>query len=64
MYLPKYETTQLSWSLNDKIFNFSKNNFKSEMSFKMLFSYISIEKVVLLYIAFLMGSIIIFFHSK
>jgi hypothetical protein len=64
MYLPKYETTQLSWSLNDKIFNFSRNKFKAEVSYKLLFSYISIEKVVLLYIAFLMGSIIIFFHSK
>ena len=64
MYLPKYETTQLSWALNDKVYSFSQNFFKSEISFRLLFSYISLDKVVLIFVAFLMNSIIVFFHSK
>jgi hypothetical protein len=64
MYLPKYETTQLSWTLNDKIYTFSRNRLENEISFKLLFSYISIDKVVLLYVAFLLNSIVIFFHTK
>ena len=61
MYLPKYETTQLSWSLNDKIYPFY---FKSETSFRFLFSYILLDIEVLLFVAFLMNSIIVFFHSN
>jgi hypothetical protein len=64
MYLPKYETTHLSWALNDKVYTFSRNYFKSEISFRLLFSYISLDKVVLLFIAFMMNSIIVFFHSN
>jgi hypothetical protein len=64
IYLPKYETTQLSFALNDKLYNFSRTPFQSEISIKLLFCYLTIEKIVLLFVAFLMNSIIVFFHSK
>jgi hypothetical protein len=64
MYLPKYQTTQLSFALNDKVYTFSKAAFRSEMSFRLLFSHISIENVVMLMIAYMMSSKIVFIHSK
>lgn len=64
MYLPKYQTTQLSFALNDKVYTFSKTPFRSEISFRLLFTYISIENIVMLMIAFMMNSIIVFIHSN
>ena len=62
--LPKNDTTQLSWTLNDKVYSLTRNALKSEISFKLLFSYISIDKIVFLYFAFMVASKIIFFHSE
>ena len=41
MNLPTFETTQLSWTLNDKVYSFTKNVLKSEISYKLLFKYIN-----------------------
>ncbi len=62
--MPKFETTCLTWCLNNRSYSFTQNKFMPEMSFKLLFSYISIEKVVLLYISLLMGSTIVIAHRK
>lgn len=64
IYLPKNPFTQVQFALNDKIYNFINNNFHSEISLKLLFTFLSPEKIVLLLIAFMMNSVVIFFHSK
>jgi hypothetical protein len=65
MYLPKYETTQIQFALGDKMYRFSRDKcFNTEISLKLLFSYLTVERVVFLMIAFLMNSIIVFFHSE
>jgi len=64
IYLPKNPFTQVQFALNDKIYNFVNNKFYSEISLKLLFTFLSPEKVVLLIIAFMMNSVVIFFHSK
>lgn len=64
IYLPKNPFTQVQFALNDKIYNFVNNKFHSEISLKLLFTFLSPEKVVLLIIAFMMNSVVIFFHSK
>jgi hypothetical protein len=64
IYLPKNPLTQVQFALNDKIYNFVNNKFHSEISLKLLFTFLSPEKVVLLIIAFMMNSVVIFFHSK
>lgn len=64
IYLPKNPFTQVQFALNDKIYNFVNNKFHSEISLRLLFTFLSPEKVVLLIIAFMMNSGVIFFHSK
>ncbi len=64
IYLPKNPFTQVQFALNDKIYNFVNNKFHSEISLKLLFTFLSPEKVVLLLIALMMNSVVIFFHSK
>jgi hypothetical protein len=64
IYLPKNPFTQVQFALNDKIYNFINNNFYSEISLKLLFTFLSPEKIVLLLVAFMMNSVVIFFHSK
>ena len=64
IFLPKNPFTQVQFSLNDKIYNFINNKFHSEISLKLLFTFLSPEKIVLLIIAFMMNSVVIFFHSK
>ena len=62
--LPKYEDAQISFTLNNKIFNFNSNILSSELSLKILFQIISIENIVKIVFAYLMHSWIIFLHSK
>lgn len=62
--LPKYEDTQLSFTLNYKIYRFNTNMLYSELSLKILFQIISIENIVKIVFAYLMHSWIIFIHSK
>lgn len=64
IYLPKNPFTQVQFALNDKVYNFINNNFYSEFSLKLLFTFLSPEKIVLLLVAFMMNSVVIFFHSK
>ena len=62
--LPKYEDTQISFTLNNKIYRFNSNILYSEMSLKILFTMISVENIVKIVFAYLMHSWIIFLHSK
>jgi hypothetical protein len=64
LYLPKYESTQLQFALGDKMYMFTNNMRNSEFSLKLLFSYLNVERVVSLILAFIMNSIIVFFHSE
>ncbi len=64
IYLPNNPFTQVQFALNDKIYNFVNNNFHSEISLQLLFTFLSPENVVLLIVAFMMNSDVIFFHSK
>lgn len=63
-YLPKYYSTQLSFNLGFNNFNFSRNPFHNEISFKVLLSYLTIDRIVILFISLLLNSKIIFFHSQ
>lgn len=63
-FIPKYSSTQLSFSLNNKNYNFTNNINHSEISLKLLFTYLTPENIVLLYIAFLMNSMIVILHSQ
>jgi hypothetical protein len=62
--LPKYEDTQISFTLKDKIYKFNSNSLYSELSLKLLFQLISVENIVKIVFAYLMNSWIIFLHSK
>lgn len=62
--LPKYPTTQLSFSLLNNNYNFTNNTYHSEVSLRLLFTYLSPDRVALLFLALLMNSKIIFFHSQ
>lgn len=63
MYLPKHNNFQLSFCLGEKVYNFFNNKNKSEIAFRTLFSFLSIENAVTVYFAMLLNSIIIFLHS-
>ena len=48
--LPKYETTQLLFYINKKIYNFNNSKFSHEISFITLFFSISIRNIVMIII--------------
>jgi len=62
--LPKYETTQLLFCINENIYNFNNSKFFHEISFNILFSSISIRNIVMIIISILMNSVIVLFHSN
>lgn len=64
MTLPKYEATQLLFCLGENVYTFSKTPFKNEISFRLLFSYISIKNIVMIIISILMNSIVVIIHSN
>lgn len=64
MVLPKYESTQLLFCLGDNVYSFSKTPFRNEISFRLLFSYISIKNIVMIIISILMNSIVVIIHSN
>ena len=49
MYLPKYETTQLHFVLNSRIYSIVNKLLYSEISLRLLFSILSIDKIVLIF---------------
>ena len=62
--LPKYETTQILFCLNENIYSFNRSRFSDEVTFKILFSSISIRNIVMIIISILMNSVIVIFHSN
>ena len=62
-FLPIHPNTQFSFSLLTKNYNFTNNPFHSEVSLKLLFSVLTPDRVQLLFLALLMNSKIIIFHS-
>ena len=63
-YLPKYETTQVQFAFGERMYSFTNKNISSEVSLNLLFSYLNVERIVLLILGFLMNSIIVIFHSE
>jgi len=64
MYLPKYESTQLLFVLNNRVYTFVNKVLHSEFSLRFLFTILSVDKIVLIFISLLLNSNIVFFHSK
>ena len=64
LYLPKYETTQLLFCMNTRVYSFVNQLLQTEISLKLLFTILSIDKIVLIFVSLLMNSSVIFFHSK
>ena len=62
--LPKYETVQLLFCLGENVYTFSKAPFKNEISFRLLFSHLSIKNIVMIIISILMNSIVVIIHSN
>ena len=63
IYLPSYHNFQISFCLSDKAYSFYNNIYKSEISYKILFNYLSIDNVLLIYFALLMNSVVVILHS-
>lgn len=63
-YLPSNLNTQLSFSLCNKNYKFMNNPFHSEISLRLIFTYLSPDRIVNLYISLLMNSKIIIFYSQ
>ena len=64
LYLPKYNSIQLLFCLNENIYTFMNSHFNNEISFKLLFSYISPKNLVMIIISILMHSIIVIYHNN
>ena len=63
LYLPKSPSFQTNFCLGDKVFNFFNDINKSEISYKILFNYLSIDNILLTYFAMMMDSVIVISHS-
>ena len=64
LYLPKYNSIQLLFCLNENIYTFINSNFNNEISFRLLFTYISPKNLVMIILSILMHSIIVIYHNN
>ena len=63
LYLPKSPSFQTNFCLGDKVFNFFNDINKSEISYKILFNYLSLDNILLTYFAMMMDSVIVILHN-
>lgn len=63
LYLPKSPSFQTNFCLGDKVFNFFNDINKSEISYKIIFNYLSIDNILLTYFAMMMNSVIVILHN-
>lgn len=64
IYLPKSISTQISFALGTRNFNFTNNDFKCEISIKLLFTVFTIRDLVLIFLSMMMESKILFLHDS
>lgn len=63
-FLPKYEATQMSFSINSKNYTFTRNILHNEVSLKVLFTFLTVDNIVLLFLSLLMNSKVLIFYSQ
>lgn len=62
--LPRYEDTQVAFSIKNKFFRFNSHILYSEISLKLLFRFLSVENIVKVFLYLLTSPMVIILHNK